>query len=85
MPDLLGHLVTGPTQVCHDPGSPVAAYCAPGLAGYATRLLDTCGVTYREVFEDPLMTGRTDVILATAPPGDGWPAGTRLRLYQDPR
>ena len=50
-----------------DPDSPVTAYCAPGLAGYAERLLDTSGEIYREVIEHPGMAGRTDVILAADP------------------
>lgn len=60
-----------------NPGSPVTAYCAPGLRGYATRLLEHTGDEVREVIEHPWMAGRTDVILATGP---GW--HTRPR---DPR
>ncbi len=76
-----------------DPDSPVVAYCAPGLMGYAERLLES--EVYRELIEHPWMTGRTDVILATdltfpLPPfdPDGWtPIGTTLdgiRLYTAP-
>jgi hypothetical protein len=45
----------------------VVAYCAPGLKGYATRLLETNGERVREVIEHPYMAGRTDVILTTDP------------------
>lgn len=71
-----------------DPASPVAAYCAPGLAAYAERLLDTSGETYREVIEHPWMAGFTYVVLAAdpvfPPPGDlpfppaGPPGWTRI-------
>lgn len=50
-----------------DPASTVAAYCAPGLKGYAERLLDTSGETYREVIEHPWMAGLTYVVLAADP------------------
>jgi len=45
-----------------NPDSAVAAYCAPGLKGYAASILGNEEV--REIIEDPEMAGRTDVILA---------------------
>lgn len=50
-----------------NPDSPVAAYCAPGLKSYATRLLQCRGEVVREVIETSAMAGRADVILATDP------------------
>jgi hypothetical protein len=62
-----------------NPDSPVAAYCAPGLKAYATRLLEDRGEVVREVIEHPWMAGRTDIILATDP---GW--HTRPHQPEDP-
>lgn len=52
-----------------EPESVVTAYCAPGMAEYAARLLEMRGERYREVVEHPYMAGRLDVVLATDP---GW-------------
>lgn len=48
------------------PDSAVTAWCAPGLAGYAARLLESAGETVREITEHPWMAGRTDVILTAS-------------------
>jgi hypothetical protein len=56
------------------PVNPVVAYCAPGLRGYAIRLLETNGDQVREVIEHPWMTGRTDVIIAVGALSDSGPA-----------
>ena len=50
-----------------DPASLVVAYCAPGLKGYAARLLETNNDVVREIIEHPYMKGRTDVVLTTDP------------------
>ena len=50
-----------------DPASLVVAYCAPGLAAYAARLLEDNGDVVREIIETQAMAGRTSVILATDP------------------
>jgi hypothetical protein len=64
-------VVTGPADTPAE--TAVVAYCAPGLKGYATRLLASNGDQVREVIEHPWMTGRTDVILMVDDPY--WPLG----------
>jgi hypothetical protein len=59
-----------------DPAEMITAYCAPGLKGYATRLLESNRERFREVIEHPYMSGRTDVILATDP---NWPVARAKR------
>ena len=60
--------MTSPAPGASDPAPLPAAFCAPGLAGYAARLLEGKNEKVSEVIEHPYMTGRTDILLVAPPP-----------------